>query len=236
MKAIDPRMLLAGGLLSLAFAGGIVAAPNLITPAAAQVLGTGSGNVVSNSGPNRGGNGVLATAAQYIGITEQQLRDQLAAGKSLADVAIANGKTRDGLIQALTQAEGQRIAQIVDQKGFGAGKGGGPGFGRGGHGMPGMANNDDLSAAASYLGISETDLRAKIQSGSTLASIANATSGKSRDGLVQALVAHETTEIDQAVTAGKLTADQATQMKSQLTQRYTNVVDNVHPTPTRGMR
>ena len=46
----------------------------------------------------------LGVAATYIGITEAALRTELEAGKSLAEVAAANGKTRDGLIAALTAA------------------------------------------------------------------------------------------------------------------------------------
>src|SRR4051794_30982387 len=40
----------------------------------------------------------------------------------------------------------------------------------------------DLADAAAYLGISESDLIAKLQTGKTLAQIANATSGKSASG------------------------------------------------------
>jgi hypothetical protein len=43
-------------------------------------------------------------AATYIGVTAAELRTQLAAGKTLADVATANGKTVDGLKAALTAA------------------------------------------------------------------------------------------------------------------------------------
>ena len=43
-------------------------------------------------------------AATYIGITTAELRTQLAAGKTLAAVATANGKTADGLKAALTAA------------------------------------------------------------------------------------------------------------------------------------
>ena len=46
-----------------------------------------------------------STAATYIGVTEDALRTELGTGKSLADVAIAHGKTRDGLIAALVAAQ-----------------------------------------------------------------------------------------------------------------------------------
>ena len=64
----------------------------------------------------------------------------------------------------------------------------GPGFG---HGPGGF----DLSTAASYLGLTASELQTQLQSGKTLAQIANATSGKSADGVIQALVAADTTRI-----------------------------------------
>jgi hypothetical protein len=46
-----------------------------------------------------------------------------------------------------------------------------------------------LAAAADYLGLPTTQLRSELQSGKTLAQIANATSGKSEAGLIEAIVA-----------------------------------------------
>jgi len=78
---------------------------------------------------------LIATAATYIGIPVADVRTQLAAGKSLTDIATANGKTRDGLIAALLAAEQTSLGTFVDQKGTadprGFGGPGGPGFGRG---------------------------------------------------------------------------------------------------------
>ncbi|HYU15448.1 MAG TPA: hypothetical protein VEL05_05235, partial [Candidatus Acidoferrum sp.] len=113
----------------------------------------------------------------------------------------------------------------VDQKGVaGPPAGGGPGF----PGGPGVTG-DSFAAAATYLGISADDLRTKVSGGQTLAAIANATAGKSRDGLVTALVADATAKIDQAVKDGKITADQATQLKSGLNDRIVRLVDSTAP-------
>ena len=51
-----------------------------------------------------GGPVSLDAAATYIGISAADLRTQLDAGKTLAAVAVANGKTADGLKSALTAA------------------------------------------------------------------------------------------------------------------------------------
>ena len=141
------------------------------------------------------------------------------------------------LIAALTAAQQQNIATLVDQKGIGArpnpanGYGPGPGFGRG----PGDRNviGNSLATAATYLGTTAADLETKMRAGQTLAQIANATAGKSRDGLLNALVADATAKIDAAQKAGTITADQATQQKSNLSTRLAQLIDNTGPFPGR---
>src|SRR5438132_6004176 len=132
------RTLVATGV-ALVFSGGIASAAILWTSATAAAaqpdggtllaaqLGTEPGTLADN-GPH--GADLMAAAATYIGISAADLRTQLAAGKSLADIAVANGKTRDGLIAALTAAEQTSISTFVDTKGtaFPGGPGhGGPG-------------------------------------------------------------------------------------------------------------
>ncbi len=224
MKHLDKALLGAGAALLLS--GGVAAAALGPTNVGSAVLSSLPGDItlnVANHGPF-GGQNVFATAATYIGISEADLRTQLASGKSLADVAVANSKTRDGLIAALVQASTTEITTLVDTKNpFPAP----PAGGRGGPGA--MRIGDDLTAAANYLGTTAADLRTKLAAGQSLAQIANATSGKNRDGLIQALVTAETTEIDQAQKDGKITADQATQAKANLTTRITRFVDNTRP-------
>jgi hypothetical protein len=88
---------------------------------------------------------------------------------------------------------------------------------------------DDLDAAASYLGTTTTTLLTQLQSGKTLAQVAAATSGRSTEGLIAALVTAQKTEIAAAVTAGNLTQAQADQMTSTLTQRFTDLVNGTRP-------
>jgi len=76
-------------------------------------------------------------------------------------------------------------------------------------------------------------LETKVRAGQTLAQIANGTAGKSRDGLLSALVADATAKIDAAQKAGTITADQATQLKSNLSTRLAQLVDNTGPVPGR---
>ena len=240
MNAIQPaKALLIAAVIGLGLSGGFAAAaflPGGNAPAAVsqiwdQTVGQMFGNVLGEKGS------YFTAAATYIGITEAQLRTELGTDKSLADVAIAHGKTRDGLIAALTAAQQQNIATLVDQKGIGArpnpanGYGPGPGFGRG----PGehIVFEDSLGAAARYLGTTTADLETKMRAGQTLAQIANATAGKSRDGLLNALVADATAKIDAAQKAGTITADQATQQKTNLSTRLAQLIDNSGPFPGR---
>ena len=231
--SLPAKALLIAAVVGLGLSGGFAAAaflPGGSAPAAVsqiwdQTVGQMFGNVLGNK------NSYFAAAANYIGITEAQLRTELGTDKSLADVAVAHGKTRDGLIAALVAAQQQNIATLVDQKGIGARPnpaiGPGPGFGRG----PGDRNviGNSLEAAATYLGTTITDLETKMRAGQSLAQIANATAGKSRDGLLNALTADATAKIDTAQKAGTITADQATHLKSNLAARLAQLVDSTRP-------
>lgn len=57
--------------------------------------------------------GGLESAATYLGLTDAQLRTQLESGKSLADVAKAQGKTVDGLVQAMVDAAKKKLDAAV---------------------------------------------------------------------------------------------------------------------------
>ena len=93
----------------------------------------------------------------------------------------------------------------------------------------GYGHGDDLDAAATYLGLTAAELRTQLESGKTLAQIANATSGKSATGLIAALVTAEKQELADAVSSGKLTQAEADTITSSLQQRFTDVVNGALP-------
>ena len=66
-----------------------------------------------HGGPGGHGGPGLDAAASYLGLTEAELHTQLDAGKTLADVAKAEGKTVDGLVAALVSSAKTRIAGDV---------------------------------------------------------------------------------------------------------------------------
>jgi hypothetical protein len=58
--------------------------------------------------------GKLASAAEYLGLTEAELREQLADGKSLADVAEAQGKSVDGLKDSILESARSALDEAVE--------------------------------------------------------------------------------------------------------------------------
>jgi hypothetical protein len=88
---------------------------------------------------------------------------------------------------------------------------------RGWDGRPfGLRQRDTLSVAAGSLGISQESLFDELRSGKSLAEIANAASGKSADGLIDALV--------KDAEAG-LTEDQVSRFGDELKARITALVN-----------
>jgi hypothetical protein len=57
--------------------------------------------------------GQLDVAATYLGLTDAQLQNELASGKSLAQVAKDHGKAVDGLIDALVASAKQKLDEAV---------------------------------------------------------------------------------------------------------------------------
>jgi len=60
--------------------------------------------------------GALPAAASYLGLSRAQLLEQLAAGKSLAQLAAARGKSVAGLEQAITAATRARLDKLLAAK------------------------------------------------------------------------------------------------------------------------
>ena len=90
--------------------------------------------------------------------------------------------------------------------------------------------NSPITAAATYLGLSQTDLLAQMQAGKSLADVANA-QNKPVTGLVDAMVAAVKTNLD-ANTA--LTADQKTAALARARTRIEAMVNTTH-SPGTGM-
>src|SRR6476469_3033604 len=111
----------------------------------------------------------------------------------------------------------------------------GPFGGPGGHRGGGLLGADVLTPAATYLGISATDLAADLKSGKTLAQEATA-KGKSASGLIDAIVAAEKKVFDAQNAAGWLTDAQETTVLSNVREAVADLVDNGPGVPGGGPR
>ena len=93
--------------------------------------------------------------------------------------------------------------------------------------MTGLAGGGKLSAAATVIGIPVTQLQQELATRS-LADVATA-HGKAAADVATALKNAAHTRIDQEVSAGRLTAAQATQQKQQVDQRIDQQMTQVRP-------
>jgi hypothetical protein len=130
------------------------------------------------------------------------------------------GVTSDKLTQAMTDARTQ--LGIPDRGGLGGP--GGPG--RGGPGG-GFGRGADGTVIAGVLGITPEQLRTELP-GKSLSQVAQA-HGKTAADVANALKAEANKRVDAAVTAGRLTADQAAQAKTRSATQIDELVNKVTP-------
>jgi ribosome recycling factor len=118
------------------------------------------------------------------------------------------------------------IAQVRQAQGMPA-NGGIPFGGRGGP-RAGFGGGVNFQTAATAIGITPQELRTELQKGQSLAQVAQA-HGKTGAAVAQALKDEANKRIDQAVTSGRLTADQANTRKTAVDQRIDQMVNQVMP-------
>jgi hypothetical protein len=182
---------------------------------------TGGGAAIAATkawSPHEESQAVIDDAAKQLGVTPSALSNALKkALENRVDDAVASG--------LLTKEQGDELKKAIESNdvpfpfkffdperhGFGFGHDFGGPFAK-------------LDAAASYLGVSQSELASRLAQGKTLAEIAK-DRGKSVDGLVDALVKAAEKQIDAAVSSGKLTKSQGDDLKSGLRARLTRVVN-----------
>ena len=190
----------------------------------------GTAGAIAASGllsPEEQSKAVIDDAAEQLGVEPQALSDALKqALKNQVDEAVDAGR--------LTEQQGDALKKRIDSGEypllFGHGFRDGPRFlgGPGFFGHP--VHMEVLVTAASYLGMTEAELREALED-KTLAEIAK-DKGKSASGLVNALVAAQEKRIDQAAADGRITEQQATELKARLTEHVQALVNGEF----RGMR
>ena len=170
-----------------------------------------------------------SAVAKYLGLTEAQLLKQLQSGKSLADIAKAQGKTTSGLEQAITAAAKTRLDKAVANKRLTAAqeqkilsglsarmndlvnntqfKGARPGFGfaRPAFGLRPFA---ETTAAAKYLGLTKAQLRTAARGAARRSRRSPRPKARSTSGLEQAITASVKARLDKAVANKRITSAQ----------------------------
>lgn len=179
------------------------------TAAGLAVAGGGAAVAATQFGnPNQESQAIINDAAKRLGIQPAKLSDALKKALSdRIDAAVKAGR--------LTKEQGNALKARIESGALPLIPGGGPPHGGFFHG---------LDAAASYLGLTEAQLRAQLAGGKTLAQVAK-DKGKSVDGLINALVDDAKKHLDQAVKQGKLTKQQEQSILKNVKQRVTDLVN-----------
>jgi hypothetical protein len=178
---MQKKKLIGAAALSLAIAGGGVAGAMFGSPlssgAQEQTTTTnGAGESGTTTSPDPGpGAGYrmkhdgaeLDAAASAIGITTDELRTELEAGKTIATVAGEHKVSVDAVIDAMVKAATtdlkSHITDLVNN-----------GFPKGGRLHRFVERHEDFAKIAGVIGISEADLKTAIQSGQSIAQVAQA--------------------------------------------------------------
>ena len=164
--------------------------------------------------PKQENEAVLNDAANQLGVQPSALSAALKkALENRVDAAVTAGR--------LTKGQGDELKQRIESGDVPLFAG--PGLGFHHEGVFG-----GLDAAASYLGLTEAQLRTQLESGKSLADVAKA-QGKTVDGLVQALVDSAKKKLDAAVSAGRLTQSQADSILADLKTHITDFVNGTAP-------
>jgi hypothetical protein len=179
--------------------------------------GGGAAIAASQSGsPAEDSQAIINDAAGELGISPSKLSDALKKALSdRVDDAVAAGR--------LSKTEGDALKERIrsgDVPLFG-------GFHPRGFGH---AFFGDLDVAASYLGLTEAELRTQLHDGKSLAQIARA-QGKSVAGLVDALVEDAKARLDDAVADGRITQAQADAAVQDLRERVQKRVNSTEELP-----
>jgi hypothetical protein len=194
--------------------------------AALAVVGAGAAVAADRLTPKAESQAIVNDAAKQLGVDPAKLSDALEqALKNRIDAAVKEGR--------LTEEQGEAMKRRISAADFplfiGPGFTG-PGFDRHRGPLRGPGHHwvRDLDAAAAYLGRTESELGAALESGKSLAQIAKE-ENKSVDGLVDALVKATTTRLDQAVTDGRLTKTARDKIVAGLREQTEAIVNGTAP-------
>jgi hypothetical protein len=172
--------------------------------------------------------GLFTTASSYLGVSAPQLRNELASGKTLGQLAAATpGKSEAGLVAAVLAAAKLRLHSAsatlpARVESLVRGRAGRDAAARHGHAAL-------RAITLSYLGITRKALVTQLHTGMTLAQVADATPGKSATGLRAALLATVKQRLDGKVAARVLSRGAETHRLTHLESKVTTLLNRSHP-------
>ena len=186
-----------------------------VAVAALAVAGGGGAAVAASQGSSASPEAFFDSLAEHLGISTEELEDAAkAAATDQVDAALEEGR--------ITEEEAERLKERI-QEGDAPFLFGPPLFG-GPHHHGGAVLAMKFEAAAEYLGLTNAELRQRLEEGQSLAEIARA-EDKSVDGLKQALLDDARTRLDEAVEDGELTRERANEMLERLRERIDDFVE-----------
>ena len=216
----------------------------------AQAQSTKSSTVtVLNSSKGPGKN--VAAIASILKLTEAELKTQVQSGKTLAQIATAQGVDIKLVVDAIvadmkshiadevksgeiTQAQADTKLADVTAKATERVNNVRPARGEGMHGGP-KGPGRNVAAIASVLKLTEAELKTQVESGKTLAQIATA-QGVDVKLVVDAIVTDMKSHIAEEVASGELTQAQADTKLADVTTKVTEMVNTVQPARGEGMQ
>jgi hypothetical protein len=138
--------------------------------------------------------------------------------QGVLDKLVADGTISQPQEDAIIQAFKDELADHA----------GGPGGPRGHSGIRHRVIDGMAQVSADTIGVSIDDLKAALQSGQSVADVANA-HGVNPADVVTAIVDAGTAKLDQAATEGKLTQEQVDKLKSHLPEAADRFVNHTKP-------
>jgi hypothetical protein len=215
------------------------------TGLALAVVASGGAAFAAGGSPaaaKAGRGGVIQAVTSYLGLTAQQVRADLQAGQTLAQIATAQHKTVSGLEQAITSAVKTGLDKAVT-----AGKitsaqelallsrlqsrldtlvnSPHPLRSALGARAHALKARSIVAAVAGYLGVTAQQLKTELMGGKTLAQVA-AEHGKTVAGLEQTITSAVKTRLDRAVAAGLITAKREQAILAEVSSHLDAIVNH----------
>ncbi|MGD0116277.1 MAG: hypothetical protein ABSC13_09800 [Dehalococcoidia bacterium] len=192
------------------------------------VSGVLTGVALAQGGGNSGTASPTTRMDQFLGFLSNRLgisSDQLKTDVQGAASDTVNQMLKDGTI---TQQQADKLNQEIQNGNFPGFLGMGGrfgGFGMMGKGALGTSLQNIVQSVAGKLNLTPQQIQTQLKSGKSLADIASA-QGVSRDDLKNDITTAVNTEVDNAVSGGKITQSQGDNIKSMLSSNLDQLIDH----------